>query len=49
MQGGDFIRFMLDVNEETSTLLKLDIVNLDEEIQNEFYELLKHYVVNRGF
>lgn len=35
VQGGDFIRFMLDVNEETSTLLKFDIVNLDEEIQNE--------------
>ena len=34
VQGGDFIRFMLDVNEETSTLLKFDIVNLDEEIQN---------------
>ena len=34
MQGGDFIRFMLDINEETSTLLKFDIFNLDEEIQS---------------
>lgn len=35
VQGGDFIRFMLDVNEETSTLLSFDIVNLDEEIMSE--------------
>ena len=41
VQGGDFIRFMLDVNEETSTLLKFDIVNLDEEIQNELRESIK--------
>ena len=41
VQGGDFIRFMLDVNEETSTLLKFDIVNLDEEIQNELREAIK--------
>ena len=41
VQGGDFIRFMLDVNEETSTLLKFDIFNLDEEIQNELREAIK--------
>lgn len=41
VKGGDFIRFMLDVNEETSTLLKFDIVNLDEEIQNELRESIK--------
>ena len=35
VQGGDFIRFMLDVNEETSTLLSFDIINLDEEIMRE--------------
>ena len=35
VQGGDFIRFMLDVNEETSTLLSFDIINLDEEIMGE--------------
>ncbi len=35
VQGGDFIRFMLDVNEETSTLLSFDIINLDEEIMSE--------------
>lgn len=41
VQGGDFIRFMLDVNEETSTLLKFDIVNLNEEIQSELTESIK--------
>ena len=41
MQGGDFIRFMLDVNEETSTLLKFDIINLDEEIQGELRKAIK--------
>ena len=41
VQGGDFIRFMLDVNEETSTLLKFDIVNLDEEIQGELRKAIK--------
>lgn len=35
VQGGDFIRFMLDVNEETSTLLSFDIINLDEGIMGE--------------
>lgn len=33
--GGDFNRFALDVDEETSTLLKYDIVNLDTAIQKE--------------
>lgn len=33
--GGDFNRFALDVDEETSTLLKYDIVNLDMAIQKE--------------
>lgn len=41
VQGGDFIRFMLDVNEETSTLLKFDIINLDEEIQGELRKAIK--------
>lgn len=41
MQGGDFIRFMLDVNEETSTLLSFDIINLDEEIQSELRESIE--------
>lgn len=33
--GGDFDRFALDVNEETSTLLEYDIVSLDREMQRE--------------
>lgn len=36
--GGDFDRFALDVNEETSTLLEYDIVNLDREMQDELRE-----------
>ena len=41
VKGGDFIRFVLDVNEETSTLLEFDIVNLDEDIQDELREYIK--------
>lgn len=33
--GGEFERFALDVNEETSTLLEFDIINLDREMQKE--------------
>ena len=29
--GGDFVRFALDVDEETSTLLEYDIVDLDND------------------
>lgn len=41
VQGGDFVRFMLDVHEETSTLLSFDIINLDEEIQSELRESIE--------
>ena len=41
VQGGDLIRFMLDVNEETRTLLKFDIINLDEELQGELRKAIK--------
>lgn len=33
--GGDFDRFALDVEEETTTLLEYDIVNLDAYMQDE--------------
>lgn len=33
--GGNVARFALDVEEETSTPLKYDVVNLDEKIQEE--------------
>ena len=32
--GGDIVRFSLDVEEETPTLLKYDIVNLDGAVQD---------------
>lgn len=35
VEGGDFAHFALDVNEETSTLLKFDIVDLERDIQDE--------------
>ena len=33
--GGDFARFALDVDEETSTLLEYDIVDMSREMQDE--------------
>ncbi len=33
--GGDFVRFSLDVEEETSTLLQFDIVDLDGAVSEE--------------
>ena len=33
LTGGDFLRFALDVEEETSTLLEFDIVDLDRCMQ----------------
>ena len=38
VEGGDFVRFSLDVAEETSTLLKFDIVDLARNIQEELLE-----------
>lgn len=35
VKGGDFVRFALDVDEKTWTLLQYDIVNLDNEISRE--------------
>ena len=32
---------MLDVHEETSTLLSFDIINLDEEIQSELRDSIE--------
>ena len=34
--GGDFFNFTAAVNEEIDTLLKFDVVNLDEKISDEF-------------
>ena len=41
VEGGDFPRFSLDIEEETSTLLEYDIVNLDEEIQQELRDSIR--------
>lgn len=38
VQGGDFAGFALDVEEEVSTLLQFDIVNLSGSVQDELVE-----------
>ena len=40
VSGGDFAGFALDVDEETSTLLEFDIVNLDREMQDELRDAI---------
>ena len=39
--GGNFDRFALDVNEETSTLLQFDIVDADRKMQPELLESIE--------
>lgn len=39
--GGDSSRFILSVDEETSTLLEFDIVDLQKPIQPELFESIK--------
>lgn len=41
VEGGDFERFALDINEETSTLLKYDIVDLNRDVQQELLDSIK--------
>lgn len=41
VSGGDFARFALDVEEETSTLLKYDFVDLDRNIQKELLKSIE--------
>ena len=41
VSGGDFTRFALDVEEETSTLLKYDFVDLDRSIQEELLKSIE--------
>ena len=41
VSGGNFAEFALDVEEETSTLLEFDIVNLDREMQDELREAIE--------
>ena len=35
ISGGDFIRFSLDIEDTTWTLLKYDVVNLEQELSPE--------------
>ena len=41
IQGGDCVRFSLDVEEKTSTLLFFDIVNLDGAVQKELLDSIE--------
>lgn len=41
VKGGEFERFALDVNEETSTLLEYDFVDLDRNLQTELLESIE--------
>ena len=41
VKGGDIDRFALDVDEETTTLLEYDIVDLDEPMQTELLESIQ--------
>lgn len=41
VSGGDIVRFSLAVEEETSTLLKFDVVNLDGSVQKELMDSIE--------
>lgn len=41
VSGGNFVRFAVDVDEETSTLLKFDLVNLDGNVQEELRDVIE--------
>ena len=41
VSGGDIIKFTLGVDEQTSTLLKYDVVNLDGAVQEELREAIR--------
>lgn len=41
VSGGDFLRFSLEVEEETSTPLKYDVINLNQRISRELQESIQ--------
>lgn len=41
VSGGDIVRFAIDVDEETSTLLEYDIVSLDGAMQEDLREAIE--------
>lgn len=46
VKGGECTGFALDLEEETSTLLKFDVVNMDEKLQRQFVDsILREGVV----
>ncbi len=42
VRGGNTARFMLDIEEETSTLLQYDVVDLDTEVENNLLESIRN-------
>lgn len=42
VSGGDVLRFSLDVEEKTSTLLTYDVVNLGKTLSQEFLEAIQN-------
>ena len=41
VEGGDFLNFSVSVDEETSTLLEYDVVELDKGISHELLDSIK--------
>ena len=41
VSGGDFDRFALDIDEDTSTLLKFDIVDLNRSVHPELLDAIQ--------
>lgn len=39
--GGDIVNFSLDVEENTSTLLTFDVIDLDKDLKAEFLESIR--------
>lgn len=41
VSGGDFTQFCLNIEENTWTLLKFDIINLDDPLKSEFRAMIQ--------
>lgn len=41
VEGGDFCHFSIDIEEDTSTLLEYDIINLNREMQDELRDSIQ--------
>lgn len=40
--GWDIVKFSIDIEDYTSTLLKFDVVNLEGAVQDELIEMIKN-------